>query len=94
MSREAIQKRMAGLALARLGHQSVYIRGELFAAIYEESEFEVDAGFISSIGVSISKDDALLVEKTDSVTVNNKSYEIKNISKADDILVFLELKRA
>lgn len=85
---------MAGLALSRLGHKSVYIRGINFPAIYEDSEFEVDAGFVSSLGISISKEDSLLIEKTDSVIVNNQAYEIKNISKTDDILVFLELKRA
>lgn len=94
MSREAIQKRMGGLALARLGHQSVFIRGISFPAIYEDSEFELEAGFVSSLGISISKENSLLVEKNDTVIVNNENYEIKNISKTDDILVFLELKRA
>jgi hypothetical protein len=85
---------MAGLALSRLGHQSVYIRGILYPAVYEDSEFEVDAGFVSSLGISISKENALLVLKNDPVVVNNENYEIKSIAKTDDILVFLELKRA
>jgi hypothetical protein len=85
---------MAGLALSRLGHQSVYIGGVLFPAIYEDSEFEVDAGFVSSLGISISKENSLLIARSDPVIVNNETYEIKNIPKTDDILVFLELRRA
>jgi hypothetical protein len=94
VSREAIQKRMAGLALSRLGHKSVYIRGMNIPAIYEDSEFELEAAFVSSLGISISKEDSLRIEKSDSVIVNNQAYEIKSIAKTDDILVFLELKRA
>jgi hypothetical protein len=85
---------MAGLALSRLGHQSVYIGGVLFPAIYENSEFELDAGFVVSLGISISKENALLIDQSHVVIVNNVSYAIKNIPKTDDILVFLELKRA
>jgi hypothetical protein len=85
---------MAGLALSRLGHQSVYIGGVLFPAIYEDSEFEVDAGFVSSLGISISKESALLIDQSHVVIVNDISYAIKNIPKTDDILVFLELRRA
>ena len=94
MTREAIQKRMAGLALARLGHQSVFIRGIKYPAIYEDSEFEVDAGFVSSLGISVSKEDAVFIQKDDNVIVNNQNYEVKSIAKTDDILVFVELKRA
>jgi hypothetical protein len=85
---------MAGLALSRLGHKSVYIRGMNIPAIYEDSEFELEAAFVSSLGISISKEDSLRIEKSDSVIVNNQAYEIKSIAKTDDILVFLELKRA